>query len=253
MNAKRVLNFILDLVFPPTCEVCGCAVGRGESICGECLMKFKKEMFYKCPSCGLTADRCTCGVSDKTVWKTRIGGKSFLSLTFYLNIGNKGTDRVTEKMIYSFKEKKALLDFFAETEADALKRLFDLSGCDIHEWILTFPPRSEKKLNEYGYDQSEETVKRMAKLLGCDWAYTLRRIGGEEQKALNAGEREQNAEETMSMIRENIIEGGKYIIFDDIFTTGATMNAAAKYLIFGGAAEVFPVTIAKTLYTKKGH
>lgn len=252
MNAKGILNFILDLVFPPVCEVCGCAAPHGESVCRECLTKFRKEMFYKCPSCGQTADKCTCGISDNTVWKTRICGKSFLSLTFYLNISNKSSERLTEKMIYAFKEKKALLDFFAKTEAEALKRLFDSAGYDIHEWILTFPPRSEKKYNEYGYDQSEEAVRRMANLLGCEWAYTLRRNGGCEQKALSADERESNAEETMSLIRENIVAGGKYIVFDDIFTTGATINAAAKYLIFGGAAEVFPITIAKTLYTKKG-
>ncbi len=30
------------------------------------------------------------------------------------------------------------------------------------------------------------------------------------------------------------------------------MNSAARNLYFGGAAEVFPVTIAKTLYIKKG-
>ncbi len=252
MGIARFFGYFADILFPPSCEVCGCAVGHGERVCGECTRKFRQEMFLKCPVCGNTADRCACNELDEKIFKTRLSGRNSLSLTFYLNLRDRGEDRITEKMIFALKEREVLFDFFAEIISGAVKRLFDLSGEDIHDWILTYPPRSESKYSEFGYDQSEEIVRRMSKLLGCNMAQTLRRVGGGEQKSLNPTEREKNAEATVELIRENVVRGGKYIIFDDILTTGATMNSAARNLYFGGAAEVFPVTIAKTLYIKKG-
>lgn len=252
MGVKRFFGLILDLLFPPMCEVCSCSVGHGEKVCKNCIDKFRIEMFYHCPECGCTADKCTCEKLSDPVWKTNIGGRNSFSLTFYLSVNDRDEGRITEKMMFALKERNVLFDFFAETVSSSLRRLFDSAGEDITEWIFTFPPRSEKNYDEYGYDQCEEIVKRMAALVGAEWAYTLKRVGGGEQKNMNTAERAKNATDTVVLIRENVVSGGKYIVFDDILTTGATMNAAARNLLFAGASEVFPVTIAKTLHTRKG-
>lgn len=249
MLKMSLLDFIVNILFPPSCAVCGSAVKASGSVCEECLMKFRREMFFRCPKCGGTADKCQCvALGERSSGRiTQIGGKSVLSLTFYLNSYKRDEGRVTERMIFALKESGALFDFFAELTADALKRLYDSAGEDISEWILTYPPRSVSKLIDVGYDQCGEVVKRAADLLGMEWAETLKREGGAEQKRLDSTGRAQNADKTLLLIRENVKTGGKYILFDDILTTGSTIAAAERSLYFGGAAEVFPITIAKNL------
>lgn len=209
-------------------------------------------MFFRCPKCGNTADKCQCVTDSDPDFgrKTEIGGKRVLSLTFYLNSYRRGDGRVTERMIFALKENGVLFDFFADIVADAIKRLYDSAGQDISDWILTYPPRSTSKLIDIGYDQCGEIVKRVSERLGITWAETLKREGGTEQKQLNSETRVKNADKTLILIRENVVQGGKYILFDDILTTGATIASAERNLYFGGAAEVFPVTIAKNLYIK---
>ncbi len=240
---------LLNLLFPPTCVVCGERVDSG-GVCDNCKTKFRREMFITCTECKKTADKCACGMrkfdlpSDKT---TTVGGKTSLSLTFYENSANRNENRVTERMMFALKERHVLLDFFADLVSGAIKREFDKVGVDLSEWILTYIPRSEAKKIEMGYDQSEEIVTRAAEILGIPCAHTLSRLKGSEQKNLDSRHREINAENSIVPIRENVVEGGKYILFDDIMTTGASLSIGIRNLRFCGAAEVFPVTIAKTM------
>ncbi len=248
MDLKKIFVGIADVLFPPTCEVCGQSTERGERVCSECIGKFRREMFVRCPKCNMTADKCLCFQPEGKSAFSEIGGRSSLSLTFYMNVCDRSEDRITEKMIFALKERRLLFDFFANECAGAIKRHFDMSGESVGEWILTYPPRSEKKYAELEYDQCEEIVKRMAEILGIKWTKTFKRDGGLEQKGLTAEERAENAANALVLIRKNVVNGGKYIVFDDVFTTGATLNTAARNLRFGGASEVFPVTIAKTAH-----
>jgi predicted amidophosphoribosyltransferase len=43
---------------------------------------------------------------------------------------------------------------------------------------------------------------------------------------------------------ENFVKNKKVILLDDIFTTGSTINAAAKVLKNAGASEIIAVIIA---------
>lgn len=248
VDFKKIFGGIADVLFPPVCEVCGQSTEHGEKVCSECIDSFRREMFVRCPTCNMTADKCLCFQIHGMSAFSNIGGRSCLSLTFYMNVCDRSEDRITEKMLFALKERRLLFDFFAKECAGVLKRHFDMSGENLSEWILTYPPRSEKKYAELEYDQCEEIVKRMAEILGIKWAKTFKRDGGLEQKGLTADERAENAANALVLIRKNVVKDGKYIIFDDILTTGATLNTAARNLRFGGAAEVFPVTIAKTAH-----
>ena len=244
---------LLDLLVPPKCEICG-ATSKGGVLCEDCRKKFVRECFEHCPICGMTAQNCVCGADFTEVTGTELGGAHFFSLTFYRSESKYGKDeRVTEQLIYSLKESGRPSGFFAEEMSRGLKALFARAGEDPSEWTITYPPRSSAKFYKNGFDQSEITAEKLARLLGCRTEKTLIRGGrSAEQKTLDSQSRHENAESTLVTIRRNIKQGGKYLLLDDIITSGATVEAAAKLLYSCGAAEVFPISICRTMAGERG-
>ena len=241
---------LLDILIPPRCELCGENGTKGEELCDSCRAKFVRECFEHCPVCGKTAQNCTCGTDFTDVTHRTVGGKSFFSLTFYKSEKSFGeSDRATEKLIFALKERGAFARMFATEICRGLGRIFSDGDEDITEWIITYPPRSDRNFYKYGIDQSETLASEMAKILGCRTARTLARGSRSvEQKTLSARERKTNAESTLIPLRNRIEDGGKYILVDDIITSGATVKTAAELLYSCGAATVFPVSVARTVH-----
>ena len=66
------------------------------------------------------------------------------------------------------------------------------------------------------------------------------------QKNLNAAERKINADNTYFLKDDVDVKGKKFVIVDDVITTGSTINACASLLISAGATDFFPVSVSRT-------
>jgi predicted amidophosphoribosyltransferase len=60
---------------------------------------------------------------------------------------------------------------------------------------------------------------------------------------LHEGERERNVAGAFAVSKE--VQGRRLLLIDDVFTTGATVRAAASVLLEAGAMEVQVLTIAR--------
>lgn len=249
MKSKGFGKKALDLLFPPRCQGCGKLIDRDDGLCGACLAKYGDEQRESCPVCGRTARECSCGAA--ALGSSFIGNRRYCALTFY-NEYNADSERITEKLIFRLKRKNSssLTDFFAREAAAEIMRLMQLSEERPEEWIITWPPRTPRAVLEYGYDQSEAVARRISYYTGIPWKKMLVRTGGREQKGLGAEEREANAS-TLALLRRKEAEVKRFILFDDVITTGATVREAAEQLYGAGAEAVFPVCIAKTLLKEK--
>ena len=247
-RADRLLRKGMELFYPPACAFCGKKCSGTTGLCLDCSAKYFRERRMSCPRCGQTVEFCNCDCDFPHISRTTVGGKTHMSLTFYTGSAEaRDAGRVTEQMILSLKNNGYHAKFFAQELSDALIHLFEHSEYTLDEWILTYPPRSLHNFMKYGLDQSEEVTRHMAKQLGIPCRKTFVKEAGGEQKSLSAEERIVNAEETLLPRKHAIVEGGKYLLFDDIITSGATVMTAARLLYSCGAAEVFPVSIARTL------
>ncbi len=236
----------IDILYPKRCLVCDSTDDVTNSLCKSCLMKYAREAFEKCDKCGKTASRCTCTPSFADDTKIKINDRYYSTLTFYKNASRRAdSDRITEKMILALKSRGDFARFFATELARMIRSEFESAGLDISEWTLTYAPRSVKKYLETGLDQGDEITRYLAKELGIKRKNLFARSRSVEQKDLSRKEREQNATESI-FIRRQVLRGGKYILFDDIITTGSTVSAAVNLLYLCGAAAVYPVSIAKT-------
>ena len=244
----RFIRRLVDIFIPHSCEICGGELSGEGNLCAACRDRFIGECFEHCPLCGKTAFSCICHTDFTKTTKTVLGGRAFFSLTFYQSEKEWGKqDRITEKLIFGLKEHGRYAQFFADEMCRGISKILTDAGEDVHDWAITYPPRSTEKLYGCGFDQSELVCEKLAKALGCRAVKTMVRGGrSAEQKTLGASERRTNTESTLVPIRRNIAEGGKYLLLDDIITSGATIETAAKLLYECGAAAVFPISIART-------
>ncbi len=74
----------------------------------------------------------------------------------------------------------------------------------------------------------------------------LRRVAPRAQRGLSAAERRRNARVAFAAVGHGA-PGGTVLIVDDVFTTGATVDACARLLRRAGAARVEVVTFARVV------
>ena len=66
-----------------------------------------------------------------------------------------------------------------------------------------------------------------------------------EQSKLNKEERLQNIDGVYKLENKKLLEGKKILLFDDIFTTGSTVNECSKMLLQANPNRIGILTIAK--------
>lgn len=147
------------------------------------------------------------------------------------------------KMIHQYKYK-GVRDL-GVTFGYWLYQFLPLPTCD----AVTYIPIHKKRLAERGYNQAKIIAVELAKKLKVPCLPLLKRTIHREKQALskNAQERQKKAAKIFAS------QGGKnnwpvkfprIILVDDVVTTGATMNEAARILKEAGFAKVYGVALA---------
>lgn len=114
--------------------------------------------------------------------------------------------------------------------------------------IVPVPVHMNRRITR-GYNQAEELASEMAKVIGVappkEWlrrkrkTKKLKNLGRASRKDMLSG---------AIMIKSGVlplVKEKKILLVDDIYTTGATLNACAKALYEAGCAKVICVTVAR--------
>lgn len=87
----------------------------------------------------------------------------------------------------------------------------------------------------------------MSRLTGIEEKNTLERVKNSKAQASvkNQHERIERMKNVFKIRKnyENFVKNKKVILLDDVFTTGATVNAAAEVLKNAGASEIIVLTL----------
>lgn len=224
---------LLDLLFPKNCLECKRA---GKYICSECLSKVVKAKLM-CPICK----------------RWSIDGKthSFCSKKFSLD-GHYSFykyEGIIRKAILALKYR------FASSLAEEIVNILNISGLKIANAIIVPVPLHKKRENWRGFNQSAVLGKMLAEK--NNWEYkdnlVLRLENTMPQAKLSKEERLRNIsgkfavnEDALNVIL-SVAEGSRqtFVIFDDVWTTGATIGEIAKELKKAGAKEVWGMSVAR--------
>lgn len=204
----------LDLIFPKECLECK----RKETyICETCLSKVEKRgVFINSYFSGLIS-----------LWKY---------------------EKVIKKAILKIKYKFA--SDIAKSVANLASNELSKRDLKLKNFILVPIPLYKKRENWRGFNQAEIMGKIIAKNFNWDFKgdFLVRKINTRSQVELKKNERRFNIKNAFVVNPKYIslnFKNRKFIIFDDVYTTGSTLKEGARVLKNKGIKEIWGLTIAR--------
>ena len=209
----------LFLIFPPVCGICE---KIGESyLCEECVEKLEKEK--------MIVSKIEKHLSEDII--------EYCYLFCYEGM-------IRQKILqYKFQNKAYLSKMFFEFFVKNEKVCRFLEKYD----IIISVPMSKKKKSQRGYNQSELIAKQISKYtkISFENQVLIKYQENNTQSTLTKKQRLENVKNVYKIQNEQKIKEKNILLFDDIYTTGATAKECAKVLKKAGAKTVGVLTIAK--------
>lgn len=219
-------------LLPAACLLCDGPVParEGESlVCGPCRSRWRAVPDPVCPRCGQPAF----GDLECRICAGWPAGLARVRSAVWLA---GGAQRAVHLLKYEGWWR------VAEPMADAMAALEPLTG-----GVSLIPvPLGARRRRARGYNQSECLAAALGRRLGMRVRTDLLVRGRETttQTALTPEARRANVAEAFTARGRAT---GAVVLVDDVFTTGATLLAAASALVEGGAARVDAVTFGRAV------
>lgn len=228
MREKRTVPQILNLIYPPTCGICG---------------KLSQE--YLCKKCEKILEAQALFEIEKVSNMSEIN-KNFENHLYIFKY--EGIIRNTI-IKYKFNEKSYLYKTFVNF---LLKNEKFFKILESYDTIIPVPI-SKKRKKQRGYNQSELIAKELANKLKIDLDISslCKQKDIIEQSKLSKEERVENIKGAYILKKqnyiqnENVLEDKKIILIDDVFTTGSTANECCRVLKQANPKRIDVLTIAK--------
>ncbi len=143
---------------------------------------------------------------------------------------------------YKFHNQRRFGQYYAEELAERYGAVLKRWNPDLIVPIPLYPARLRKR----GYNQAAIAAKILGKMLGIPVSVKLlKRVRRTSPlKNLSPVQREKNLRNAFAAADGARLDGKAILLIDDIYTTGNTMNEAAKTLKRAGAENVFYLTIS---------
>lgn len=224
---KRNILGLTDLVFPRFCLCCSKSLTEQEKhLCLDCTSDLPKTNYH------LTR--------ANPAYQTFKGRSPFYAATSQFIF--KPQEKVQE-LLHQIKYHNAqkLAYFLGKSYGK------ELSNSEYKRVQVLLPiPLHKKKLRKRGYNQAAAYAKGISASLGVPVVEdaVCRTLYQSSQTKLNRFARWQNIMHSFECINKNKIKGQHLALVDDVLTTGATLEAAAKPLFAAGIASLSIITLA---------
>jgi ComF family protein len=215
---NMIRKFFLNLLFPKFCFGCQ---KEGSYLCQDCLTILEISSVHQ-----------------------KYSTKYLKDLYFALPYQKALIKNLIQKFKYEpfIKELAETLSLIIITHFQLLDKKPNFS-----DFILIPIPLNEKRLRWRGFNQAEEISKELSKSLKLplvsDCLFRIKNTF--PQIELDGKERKENVKNVFYCQKIKKIFGKKILLVDDVYTTGATMEEAARVLKEAGAKEIIGLVVAR--------
>ena len=231
----------LDWLYPPICEICGLGLSGGKALCKPCAENLPRITPPFCDVCGEHFHGLIDSFFDCPNCK---------ELSFHFEFARAAMDRSesTLDLVHRLKYGKEIY-LGAELGRLACRAFADrrLAVALEEKWPLVPVPLHRSRQMERQFNQAEEIARIIAMETGLSMLRLLKRVRRTEtQTRLSRKQRMDNLRGAFALqhaIPENSPPG--YLIVDDVFTTGSTVDECAKVLRKAGAGRVAVLTVMR--------
>ncbi len=241
-SLKASVDVALGFVYPNVCQICGSerATSREGYVCSHC---WQQVRFIRPPFCR----RCGLPFDGELTTPFECSNCRDMELHFCYARSAVSAKGTVLEVIHRYKYNRAL--WFEPFLADLLVREA-VPELRQQRWDCVVPvPLHSTKKRQREFNQAERLAKHLSAATGIplDTALLKRVIPTRTQTKLTRQERAENMRKAFVMCNGRKLTGKRILLFDDVFTTGATTSACAKVLRAAGAEEVAVWTLARGL------
>ena len=204
----RVLQWALDLLYPPKCMVCQ--------------RLLEPEQRDLCPQC-----RTALTLQARPPRKPRMADSAVAVYVY--------DDALRPSLLrYKFGGKACYARSYGPMLAEKLRQQ------EVEFDLITWVPVSRKRRRKRGYDQAQLLAQQTAKALGTKAVPILRKVRDNmpQSRIQDAARRKANVSGVYKLRPGIQVQEKRILLIDDIMTTGATLDEAALVLRTAHAASV---------------
>ena len=211
-----IKNQILNIFFPKKCPFCGKLLTAAEkTICDKC----KTSLPYR----------------PEGKVKEHINGFDCAVTFYYEDMVKEGIRALKFHRIPT--RASAFAPYLAQTAAEHLGGEFD---------AITFVPISRWRNFTRGFDQSQLLAEETAKIWNAKSEKILVKVRNNppQSSVKTPAQRRANVLGIYRVRRDANIRGRRFLLIDDVLTTGSTMGECAEVLLQAGAQSVVCLALA---------
>lgn len=227
------MKALLNLLIPPVCLACHDRLTDPAAIlCNSCHSQVVLLTGKLCPKCGSLLNSIFCDTCSEH------------DFAFEHNYSVFQYGEVVQQLVHSLKydEYKSAADYLINGMQDSCRERDEYRAYDA---VIPVPLHPVRK-RERGYNQSEILARALASSLGIKYSNPLkRRYYTKSQTLLSKTQRIHNLNGAFALKFNKKVEGKAFILVDDVFTTGSTVNEISKLLLSKGARKVAVITAAR--------
>ena len=244
---RGICEALASLAFPASCRICARILDTGSPIpfCRACTQALTQTLPEPlCAQCGRPIVSAA-AAEGKSLPRCHLCRSQVYAFDFARSFGAYTPQMSRAILLLKYGKMAPVGGWFAGRLADLVKREPELFPADAVEPV----PLDRGRLRERGYNQAELIAKPLARLLGIPFrSYLLVRTRPRpNQLRLTRRERWETVRGAYATHKTAQVDKLRVLLVDDVFTTGASLDACSRALNEAGAAQVVGLTVARAL------
>jgi ComF family protein len=238
--ARRLATSVDQLLYPPICANCGVFSSHHNALCAQC---WKDVKFIEKPYCDVSGHPFAFDLGEGIVSADVIANPPPYKRARAAVVYDGAARKIVHLMKYKDRQELSnlMVNWMVRAARDCLVDADIIVPVPLHRW----------RLLSRRFNQSAELARNLARKTDKYYlpSALIRKKSTLPQVGLPAIARQNNVRGAFIVQEDKKpdILGKRIILVDDVYTTGATVDAASRALLQAGADEVSVVTFARVV------